>query len=130
MNAEFLGCKFRLYTRLLRARVFQTIKEKQTYLSEFKTLRSECHNEMNRVLNNMNLLLWRLFYGSELRGNDRQALVKNMVGILRVEEARMIIAYDNVDKALSECGEYVDASSRDAPSRQKIRTCAPFFTRH
>ena len=103
MNAEFLGCKFRLYTRLLRARVFQTIKEKQTYLSEFKTLRSECHNEMNRVLNNMNLLLWRLFYGSELRGNDRQALVKNMVGILRVEEARMIIAYDNVDKALREC---------------------------
>ena len=104
MNAEFLGCKFRLYTRLLRARVFQTIKDKQTYLSEFKTLRSECHNEMNRVLNNMNLLLWRLFYGSELRGNDRQALVKNMVGILRVEEARMIIAYDNVDKALRECG--------------------------
>ena len=104
MNAEFLGCKFRLYTRLLRARVFQTIKDKQAYLSEFKTLRSECHNEMNRVLNNMNLLLWRLFYGSELRGNDRQALVKNMVGILRVEEARMIIAYDNVDKALRECG--------------------------
>ena len=103
MNAELLGCKFRMYTRLLRARVFQTSKEKQQYLSEFKTLRSECHNEMNRVLSNMNLLLWRLFYGSDMPRNDRQALVKNMVGILRVEEARMIIAYDNVDKALREC---------------------------
>ena len=103
MNAEFVSCKFRMYARILRARVFKTGKEKDDYVAHLRTLRTTCHAEMNRVLSNMNLLLWRLFYGGDVPRNDRQTLIKNMVGILRVEEARMIIAYDNVDKALREC---------------------------
>ncbi|CEF99452.1 Zinc finger, RING/FYVE/PHD-type [Ostreococcus tauri] len=103
MNAELLSCKFRMYSRVLRDREFPTSDYKENFTNEFKTLRHTCHIEMNRVVNNMNLLLWRMFYGSEVSRIERQILIKNMVGILRVEEARMLIAYENVDKALREC---------------------------
>ena len=103
LNAELLSCKFRLYTRLLRARVFQSMKEKTQYLSEFDNLRSECHASMNRVLNNMNVLLWRIFYGGETTKGTTAIYSRYMYTSMRVKEHRMAVAYGGVDRALREC---------------------------
>lgn len=103
LNAELLCCKFRYYVRLMRARVFLTSAEKRSFLLAFRNIRKECHGGMNRVHTHFNLLLWRLFYGSDYLDVERHILLIPMEKILRVQANRMVIAYEGVDKALREC---------------------------